>query len=58
MSLEKQWPVVRDVLAFGIGSYGVITQLQATTRDPAVLAFCAGLMGVPAMLGIKKNGTK
>lgn len=45
------------MLAFGIGGYGVVMQLQAATKDPVVLAFCAGLMGVPAMLGVtKKNG--
>jgi hypothetical protein len=58
MSLENKWPLIRDILAFVIGGYGVVIQLQAAVKDPVVLAFCAGLMGVPAMLGItKKTGT-
>lgn len=57
MGVEKAWPVVRDVLAFAVGAYGVITELGNTPKDPVTLAFCAGLMGVPAMLGVtKKNG--
>lgn len=50
------WPVIRDVLAFALGAYGVFVQLNQDVKDPITLAFCAGLMGVPAMLGLgKKN---
>ena len=56
MSVEKAWPVVRDVLAFVVGAYGVITELGHTPKDPVTLAFCAGLMGIPAMFGLGKKG--
>lgn len=54
---SKHWPVIRDMLAFALGAYGVFVQLQKDVKDPVTLAFCAGLMGVPAMLGLggKKN---
>lgn len=58
MSLENKWPTIRDILAFVIGGYGVVMQLQETTKDPVILAFCAGLMGVPAMLGITKKSSE
>lgn len=57
MSLEQKWPLVRDILSFGVGVYGVVSEMQNTPKDPITLAFFAGLMGVPAMLS-KKSGTK
>jgi len=59
MSAEKAWPIVRDILAFAVGAYGCIHELGNTPRDPVTLAFCAGLMGVPAMFGLgrKTNGS-
>lgn len=54
----KYWPVIRDVLSFGLGAYGVFIQLNQEVRDPVILAFCAGLMGVPAMLGLGKSNDK
>lgn len=58
MGVEKAWPILRDALAFAVGAYGCVTELGHTPKDPVTLAFCAGLMGVPAMLGIsKKNGS-
>ena len=55
LKAERYWPVLRDVLAFCLGAYGVVIQLQKEVKDPVTLAFCAGLMGVPAMLGLGKN---
>lgn len=54
--IEKHWPLIRDVLSFGVGTYVVIVQMGQVPKDPATLAFGAALMGVPAMLGLKKNG--
>jgi len=58
VTIDKYWALIRDVLSFGVGVYVVVTQLSEQPKDPAVLAFGAALMGVPAMLGLKKNGTK
>lgn len=55
-TIEKHWPFLRDVLSFGVGTYVVIAQLGQVPKDPAMLAFGATLMGVPAALGLKKNG--
>lgn len=55
MALEHKWPVIRDILSFGVGAYGVISEMQNTPKDPVSLAFFAGLMGVPAMLGMNKK---
>lgn len=55
-TIEKHWPFLRDVLSFGVGVYVVVVQLGETTKDPATLAFGAALMGVPAALGLKRNG--
>jgi len=54
--IERHWPLVRDILSFAVGVYVVITQLGEEAKDPATLAFGAALMGVPAMLGAKRNG--
>lgn len=53
---ERYWPLVRDVASFGVGVYVVVVQLGEVPKDPAMLAFGATLMGVPAALGLKKNG--
>lgn len=53
MNLEARWPVVRDILSFGVGAYIVISALQETPKDPITLALGAGLMGVPALFGKK-----
>lgn len=58
LKAAKYWPVIRDVLSFGLGAYGVYQQLNQDVKDPLILAFCAGLMGVPAMLGLGKGNEK
>lgn len=55
MALENRWPLIRDILSFGIGAYGVLVEMNHTPKDPLTLAFFAGLMGVPAMLA-KRGG--
>lgn len=55
LKAHAYWAVARDVLSFGLGAYGVYIQLNAEVKDPITLAFCAGLMGVPAMLGLGKK---
>jgi len=57
-TLEKSWPLLRDILSFGLGAWGIINEMQHTTRDPVALAFFAGIMGVPAMLGVKRSNGK
>lgn len=55
LGISIWWPTIRDILAFIVGAYGVFIQLNNAVKDPLILTFCAGLMGVPAMLGIGKK---
>lgn len=48
--------MLRDIGSFVVGVYVVVTALGEPGKDPATLAFGAALMGVPAMLGAKRNG--
>jgi hypothetical protein len=57
MSVERSWPLIRDIAAFVIGGLGVLSQMSFIKHgpiDPAAVALFGPLMGVPFFLGKKK----
>jgi len=60
MSLERRWPMIRDIAAFVIGGVGVLSQLPFFKHgpiDPAAVALFGPLVGVPYIFA-KRNGAK
>lgn len=57
VSVERHWPLVRDIAAFTIGGIGVLSQIPFVKHgpiDPAAVALFGPLVGVPFFLGKRK----
>lgn len=58
MSVERSWPLVRDIAAFIIGGIGVLSQVPLIKHgpiDPAAVALFGPLLGAPYILNRGKN---
>lgn len=57
MSVEKSWPLIRDIAAFVIGGLGVLSQIPMIKHgpiDPAAIALFGPMTGLPFFLGKKR----
>lgn len=59
MSIERSWPLIRDITAFVIGGIGVLTQMPFLKHgqpiDPAAIALFGPMTGLPFFLNRKKD---
>lgn len=48
--LPSRWVLTRDIASFVLGWGAALWEMSRTDLRPEVLVFCAGVVGVPALL--------